>query len=124
MHKLAPDVFCMWNPVIERWQVLQQRRGAIMLASGSMNGQYRLMWTIEEDGGAYRHPSNLDMMKLAQTVTSSHKLWGSNTDLVADSMDANDIERERKIAPAAADRIKFLAKEAARLNFRRSRTFT
>jgi hypothetical protein len=97
MQHVAKDVRVLWNPIIDRWQVMQRRDGGIMLYSGKMNDRHKLMWTIEKEDGAYRDPTEADMLKLIQTVQLSHDVW-RNSDKIADQMDQHTIAQEGRIS--------------------------
>lgn len=115
MQKIAPDVVCIFNSYIERWQVYQVRPGAIMLPAGQKNVNRSLMWTIQTENGSYRDAGPNDLKFLLETVERSHKLWNGDVDRIADGMDQSDIDKEGQIGEKASQIITDFSREAGRL---------
>lgn len=118
MKKVAPDVECVWNDVIERWQVYQVMQGAVLVSMTQRSRQLKLMWTIQTDNGSYRDPGSNDLRFLIQTVEQSRKLWDGNADRIADDLDAKDTERETQIGKKTGFILHELAREMGAVNRR------
>lgn len=118
--RIAPDVAVMWNPVIDRWQVLHETRSAIVGLDGKKFHGRKLMWTIEQENGSYREPGSVDVQRLIQTVEQSKQLWSGDVDKIADAADAELAAREKRVNGESAEMIREVAREMARLKYRKS----
>jgi hypothetical protein len=116
MQKIAPDVECIWNAVIERWQVYQLvKRGIIANVDGQQRKDRRLMWTIQTADGSYRYPGPNDIKFLQDTVDRSHKLWSGDVDQIAGGMERDELEREKQVSEKPGEMIHALVREIGHL---------
>lgn len=100
LTKVANDLRIVWNPVIERYQIVQLRQDNISLIY--VPDQFKrtnpqkpwILFTIQTEDGSYRGPLHADLLRCIGAVENYSRLQSVGAEKFADELDAKTEKRE------------------------------
>jgi hypothetical protein len=107
------DVQLLFDTQIGMWSVCQVQRHvtSLMLPQHYQQENVRpyIMWWVKDNNGRPRLPNDNDVNDIIVTTHRAHKIWEKKTDYLADKLDEQSAEKDRKHRQKQHEMIKSIA---------------
>lgn len=88
MKLVRDDIMCVWNNMIDRFQIIQKDR---------RTGTVRIILTVEEDDGSFAHPDQRTILFLSNRVDWEFMdKYPNANDMMAYFMKMKDLKKKKK----------------------------